>query len=144
MDVWTGLTGVEYYPAESLLVSIGLYYEQAKQWARYWIGGGQEKKTNLDRDDFFLALNLRCTIGETSSLRPSASRIATRPPFIEVAPFLYQESYGSACICGNNELRDAYNYNIDLRYGFSPKCNNGDTFSAIGYFKKLRSPTEQI
>ena len=143
MDVWAGFAEIEYYPMESLLVNVGLRYEQAKQWVRYWTDGGQEKKTNLDKGDFFPALNLKYSINETNSLRLSVSRTVTRPSFIEMAPFLYQESYGSAYIRGNNELKNAYNYNIDLRYDFFPKRNNGDMFSVTGYFKKLKSPIEQ-
>ena len=143
MDVWAGFAEIEYYPMESLLVNVGLRYEQAKQWVRYWTDGGQEKKTNLDKSDFFPALNLKYSLNETNSLRLSVSRTVTRPSFIEMAPFLYQESYGSAYIRGNNELKNAYNYNIDLRYDFFPKHNNGDMFSVTGYFKKLKSPIEQ-
>ena len=143
MDVWAGFAEIEYYPMESLLVNVGLRYEQAKQWVRYWTDGGQEKKTNLDKGDFFPALNLKYSLNETNSLRLSVSRTVTRPSFIEMAPFLYQESYGSAYIRGNNELKNAYNYNIDLRYDFFPKRNNGDMFSVTGYFKKLKSPIEQ-
>ena len=143
MDVWAGFAEIEYYPMESLLVNVGLRYEQAKQWVRYWTDGGQEKKTNLDKGDFFPALNLKYSLNETNSLRLSVSRTVTRPSFIEMDPFLYQESYGSAYIRGNNELKNAYNYNIDLRYDFFPKRNNGDMFSVTGYFKKLKSPIEQ-
>lgn len=143
MDVWAGFAEIEYYPMESLLVNVGLRYEQAKQWVRYWTDGGQEKKTNLDKGDFFPALNLKYSLNETNSLRLSVSRTVTRPSFIEMAPFLYQESYGSAYIRGNNELKNAYNYNIDLRYDFFPKRSNGDMFSVTGYFKKLKSPIEQ-
>lgn len=105
MDVWAGFAEIEYYPMESLLVNVGLRYEQAKQWVRYWTDGGQEKKTNLDKGDFFPALNLKYSLNETNSLRLSVSRTVTRPSFIEMAPFLYQESYGSAYIRGNNELK---------------------------------------
>lgn len=35
MDVWAGFAEIEYYPMESLLVNVGLRYEQAKQWVRY-------------------------------------------------------------------------------------------------------------
>ena len=139
MDVWAGFAEIEYYPMESLLVNVGLRYEQAKQWVRYWTDGGQEKKTNLDKGDFFPALNLKYSLNETNSLRLSVSRTVTRPSFIEMAPFLYRSAY----IRGNNELKNAYNYNIDLRYDFFPKRNNGDMFSVTGYFKKLKSPIEQ-
>lgn len=55
-------------------------------------------------------------MNEKNSLRFAFSRTVTRPSFIEMAPFLYQESYGSAQIRGNADLQNGYNYNIDLRY----------------------------
>ncbi len=57
-------------------------------------------------------------------------------------PFLYQESYGSAQIRGNDELQNGYNYNFDLRYERFGK--NGDMISLTGYFKYLDSPIERI
>ena len=66
----------------------------------------------------------------------------TRPSFIEMAPFLYQESYGSAQIRGNADLKNGYNYNLDLRYEFFGE--NGDMFSATAYYKHLEDPIEQI
>lgn len=142
-EVWAGFAEVEYYPVEALLVSLGLRYEQSKQWVRYWTDGGQERKTDLNKGDLFPALNLKYDLSEEHSLRLAISRTVTRPSFIEMAPFLYQESYGSAYIRGNDELENAYNYNIDLRYDFFPKGTNGDMFSVTGYFKKLKSPIEQ-
>lgn len=78
----------------------------------------------------------------TNSIRFSASRTVTRPSFIEMAPFLYQESYGSAQIRGNEELQNGYNYNFDLRYERFGK--DGDMLSVTGYFKYLDSPIERI
>ena len=44
---------------------------------------------------------------------------------------------------GNSELRNAYNYNVDLRYEyFSPQNNN--MFAITGYFKFLKDPIERI
>ena len=56
-----------------------------------------------------------------------------------MAPFLYQESYGSAQIRGNEELQNGYNYNFDLRYERFGK--DGDMLSVTGYFKYLDSPS---
>lgn len=142
-EVGAAFAEMEYYPVESLLVNLGLRYEHSKQWVRYWTDGGQEKKTDLNKGDLFPALNLKYSFNDSHSLRLSVSRTITRPSFIEMAPFLYQESYGSSYIRGNDELENAYNYNVDLRYDFFPQNNNGDMFSITGYFKKLQSPIEQ-
>ena len=88
------------------------------------------------------ALNLKYAVNPANSIRFSASRTVTRPSFIEMAPFLYQESYGSAQIRGNEELQNGYNYNFDLRYERFGK--DGDMLSVTGYFKYLDSPIERI
>lgn len=142
-DVWAAFTEVEYYPTASLLVNLGLRYEQANQWVRYWTDGGKEVKTDLNKGDLFPALNLKYTLSKASNLRLSLSRTVTRPSFIEMAPFLYQQSYGSAYIRGNDQLKNAYNYNADLRYDLFSQNGSGDMFSITGYFKKLDAPIEQ-
>ena len=58
-----------------------------------------------------------------------------------MAPFLYQESYGSAQIRGNADLQNGYNYNLDLRY--EQFWKNGDMFSVTAYYKYLSDPIEQ-
>ena len=77
-----------------------------------------------------------------NSLRFSFSRTVTRPSFIEMAPFLYQESYGASQIRGNADLQNGYNYNFDLRYELFRQ--NGDMISATAYYKHLESPIERI
>lgn len=59
-----------------------------------------------------------------------------------MAPFLYQESYGSSQIRGNKDLQNGYNYNIDLRYELFK--DNGDMLSVTAYYKYLEAPIEQI
>lgn len=59
-----------------------------------------------------------------------------------MAPFLYQESYGSAQIRGNADLQNGYNYNIDLRYELFEK--NGDMLSITAYYKHLKAPIERV
>ena len=86
--------------------------------------------------------NLKYSINDRNNLRFSLSRTITRPSFIEMAPFLYQESYGAAQIRGNEDLQNGYNYNFDLRY--ERFGDNGDMFSVTGYFKHLDKPIERI
>lgn len=142
-DIYAGYVLTDLYPTESILVNLGMRYEISKQWVKYATDGGEKysKRRNLDKNDFFPTLNLRYAVNKENSLRFSASRTVTRPSFIEMAPFLYQESYGSAQIRGNAELENGYNLNFDLRYGLFKK--NGDMISVTGYFKYLDKPIER-
>ena len=143
-EIYSGYLLTDFYPVPSLLVNLGVRYEISRQWVDYATDGGDwyAERRNLDKNDLFPTLNLKYTVNDAHSIRFSASRTVTRPSFIEMAPFLYQESYGSAQIRGNNELQNGYNYNFDLRYEHFGK--NGDMISLTAYFKYLDSPIERI
>lgn len=141
-DVYAAFTDMEYYPIQKLLVSLGVRYEHTRQWVRYWTDAAEERKATLTANDLFPALNLKYTIRSNRNLRLGISRTVTRPSFIEMAPFEYKESYGGATIRGNIDIKNGYNYNVDLRYelfqGF------GDMFSFGVYYKYLDTPIERI
>ena len=101
-----------------------------------------QSRRDMNKHDFFPTVNLKYSINDRNNLRFSLSRTITRPSFIEMAPFLYQESYGAAQIRGNEELQNGYNYNFDLRY--ERFGQDGDMFSITGYFKHLDKPIERI
>lgn len=143
-EIYSGYLLTDFYPVPSLLVNLGVRYEISRQWVNYATDGGEwyAQRRDLDKNDLFPTLNLKYTVNDANSIRFSASRTVTRPSFIEMAPFLYQESYGSAQIRGNDKLQNGYNYNFDLRYERFGK--NGDMISLTGYFKYLDSPIERI
>ncbi|WP_373721224.1 TonB-dependent receptor [Bacteroides heparinolyticus] len=142
-DIYAGYLSSDFHPTAALLVNVGLRYEISRQWVRYATDGGEiySKRRDLNQNDLFPALNLKYSVNEENSIRFSASRTVTRPSFIEMAPFLYQESYGSAQIRGNAELVNGYNFNFDLRYELFKQ--NGDMLSVTGYFKYLDKPIER-
>lgn len=144
MDIYAGYVQTDFYPLSSLLVNVGLRYEMTKQWVEYAIEGDQkyQRRRDLNKNDIFPTVNLKYSMNEQNNLRMSLSRTVTRPSFIEMAPFLYQESYGSAQIRGNEELQNGYNYNFDLRY--ERFTQNGDMLSATVYYKFLDKPIERI
>ena len=142
-DIWAAFVEADYYPTDRLLINLGMRYEQSKQSTDYFSQGGTPGRSSLDKGDFFPALNVKYTLTSEQSLRFSASRTVTRPAFVEMAPFNYLESYGSASICGNADLKNGYNFNFDLRYDLFAK-NSGDMFSVTGYFKILQDPIERI
>ena len=134
---------LDYSPIPQLNINLGLRFEHSEEYVHYWNDGGSEKSRNYVSDDLFPALNLKYVIAGQNNLRLSASRTVTRPSFIEMAPFLYQESLGSDAIRGNANLMNGYNYNIDLRYEWFSK-NNQDMFSTTLYYKRLDSPIERV
>lgn len=140
--IYAGYVLADFYPIEALLMNVGVRYESSKQWVNYADDGGKLQRRELNSNDLFPAMNLRYQFNKQQNLRLSFSRTVTRPSFIEMAPFLYQESYGSAQIRGNADLKNGYNYNIDLRYELF--FDNGDMFSATAYYKHLENPIEQI
>lgn len=141
-SIYAGYIATEYYPVAPLLVNLGVRYEISKQWVDYYTDGGKAERSELNKNDLFPSLNMKCQMNEKNSLRFAFSRTVTRPSFIEMAPFLYQESYGSAQIRGNADLQNGYNYNIDLRYELFEK--NGDMLSITAYYKHLKAPIERV
>ena len=140
--IYAGYIATEYYPVAPLLVNLGVRYEISKQWVDYYTDGGKAERSELNKNDLFPSLNMKYQMNEKNSLRFAFSRTVTRPSFIEMAPFLYQESYGSAQIRGNADLQNGYNYNIDLRYELFEK--NGDMLSITAYYKHLKAPIERV
>lgn len=141
-SIYAGYIATEYYPVAPLLVNLGVRYEISKQWVDYYTDGGKAERSELNKNDLIPSLNMKYQMNEKNSLRFAFSRTVTRPSFIEMAPFLYQESYGSAQIRGNADLQNGYNYNIDLRYELFEK--NGDMLSITAYYKHLKAPIERV
>lgn len=141
-SIYAGYIATEYYPITPLLVNLGVRYEISKQWVDYYTDGGKAERSELNKNDLFPSLNMKYQMNEKNSLRFAFSRTVTRPSFIEMAPFLYQESYSSAQIRGNADLQNGYNYNIDLRYELFEK--NGDMLSITAYYKHLKAPIERV
>ncbi|MFR9503852.1 MAG: TonB-dependent receptor [Rikenellaceae bacterium] len=126
---------------EKWLINAGLRYEYSNQYVNYSTGSKDDTR-EYKKHDIFPALNIKYNLDTKNQVRFAVSRTVTRPSFIEMAPFLYQESYGSAQIKGNEDLVNGYNYNADLRY--EKFFDGGDMFSVTGYYKYLDSPIERI
>lgn len=141
--IYAGFVNAEIHPATNFLVDLGVRYEYSNQWVDYATDGGLQMKNTLNKHDFFPAAHLKYMVNTANSLRLSFSRTTTRPSFIEMAPFLYQESYGSAMTRGNAALKNGYNYNLDLRYEFFEKGNPENMLSITGYAKILDQPIER-
>ena len=122
-------------------LNAGLRFEASRQSVDY-NDDVEDKTRNLDAFDLFPAVNLKYDLTDRRMFRLSLSRTVTRPSFVEMAPFLYQESFGGAQIRGNDELENGYNYNVDLKYEFFSRKNT-DMFAVTAYFKYLEDPIER-
>ena len=136
-----GFISAELYPLNDLMINIGVRYEYSDQYVDYYDDASIGRRSTLKNHDFFPALNARYQFRDNNSIRLSFSRTITRPSFIEMTPFLYQESYGGAQIRGNEHLKNGYNWNVDLRYEYITQ--SGDMFSATVYYKQLEDPIER-
>ena len=126
---------------EKWQLNAGLRFEASRQSVDY-NDDVEDLTRKLDAFDLFPAVNLRYNIADRNMLRLSLSRTVTRPSFVEMAPFLYQESFGGAQIRGNENLMNGYNYNVDLRYEIFSDSNT-DMFAATAYYKFLQNPIER-
>ena len=142
-DTYAAFAEVDFYPVPALLINLGVRFEQVRQVVDYYDDNSSAQTSTLDKGDFFPALNVKYTFDEKKSLRFAASRTVTRPAFVEMAPFLYTESYGGSSIRGNADIQNGYNFNVDLRYDYFAK-ENSDMFSAALYFKYLQDPIERV
>ena len=127
--------------SEKWFLNAGLRIEASRQSVDY-NDDVEDLTRNLDAFDFFPAVNVKYGMTDRSMLRLSMSRTITRPSFVEMAPFLYQESFGGAQMRGNENLQNGYNYNFDLKYEFFSDKNT-DMFSVTAYFKYLENPIER-
>lgn len=126
---------------ERWFLNAGLRMELSRQGVDY-NDDVEDRSRSLDAVDFFPALNVKFAMNESSALRLALSRTITRPSFVEMAPFLYQESFGGTQIRGNENLGNGYNWNADLRYElFGSRAN--DMLAVTAYFKYLDNPIER-
>ena len=140
--VIAGFLSVDWNIRKKISIQPGLSLETSRQNVDYCTEKKQKKTSSLEGTELFPAVNFKYTFLKSHSIRFSASRTITRPSFIEMAPFLYQESYGSIQIRGNEKLDNGYNYNFDLRYEHIDNKNN--LLSATPYIKILDKPIERV
>lgn len=141
--IYSAFTEGEIKSLNNWLIYLGLRFENCQQIVNYSTDGGRTMTGKIIANDFFPALNLRYLLTKNNVFRFSLSRTITRPSFIEMSPFLYQESYGSAQIRGNADLKNGYNYNVDLRYEYI-NLTSGFLFATTLYYKFLDDPIERV
>lgn len=139
-EIYSAYASMDLNISEAILLNLGLRYENSTQTVNYYSTDYDTRV--LKSSDLFPAMNLRYALNQEQQLRFAFSRTVTRPSFIEMSPFQYQESYGSAMVYGNQDLQNGYNYNLDLRY--ETFFGSNDMFSATLYYKRLDTPIERV
>ena len=87
------------------------------------------------------SLNMVYSLNEASNLRFAFSRTLSRPEFREIAPFAFYDFDLFATVAGNDTLKQATIYNLDLRYEIFSRM--GQMFSAGVFYKLFQDPIEQ-
>ena len=122
--------------SERWSLNAGLRFEASRQSVSYTTDYSTDEVRNIDAFDLFPAINLKYSLNEEHAFRMSLSRTITRPSFVEMAPFLYEETFGGAQIRGNENLQNGYNYNFDLKYEYFRE-NSTDMAAITAYYKYL-------
>ncbi len=141
-NVLAGYAQADLNLSEDFLLNFGLRVENSLLAVDYHDFSGVKRRNELLTLDFFPAINMKYNFNQERQMRVAASRTVTRPSFIEMAPFEYQESFGGDKVIGNPDLENGYNYNLDFRY--ESLAVSGDMFSITGYYKVLENPIERV
>ncbi|MGM0624897.1 MAG: TonB-dependent receptor domain-containing protein [Bacteroidota bacterium] len=140
LDILASYLELTYSLNPALLLNAGLRAEISEQYVNYF--DRRERQGRIAGIDLFPALSLKYEINDKSNLRMALSKTLTRAGFLEMAPFRYRPSYGSATTFGNAGLQHADNYNADLKWEIFPKP--GEIFSLAAYGKILKTPIERV
>lgn len=124
----------------------GLRTEYASQTIFYKRGAdtydAPYRKTDLKGFDFMPAVTVKRELTEKANVLFSASRTITRPQFVEMGPFRYNESFGTQEREGNPLLKNGTNYNVDLKYEWYPSSSEVLSVNLLG--KYMKDPIELV
>ncbi|MBB3700804.1 TonB-dependent receptor [Flammeovirga yaeyamensis] len=147
MDVHSFYTGYDYDIMPSKLkMNVGLRTEIGEQYVMYKMQGDliadPYREDSYSSVEFLPSFNLKYSLDDRSNMRFAASKTITRPGMRELIPFEYQTVVGGEAIIGNPNLKNAQNYNVDLKYEIFP--NSGELFSVGLFGKYLDNPIEKV
>ncbi len=122
-------------------LSMGLRVEKSRQeLSSYRQGTTTPVRVVRDTVNLFPSANLAYNLTEKSLLRFTYGMSVNRPEFREMAPFYFVDFDQNAGIYGNENIKEAYIHNFDLRYEFYP--GNNETFNVGIFFKNFSNPIE--
>lgn len=99
------------------------------------------REFNRNQFDFLPFLTLKYKQTDKNNILFSASRSLTRPLFLELAPFRYNQGFNRLSREGNPFLKNSVNYNADLKYEIYP--TRGELMALTVFGKYIQNPIEQ-
>ena len=93
-----------------------------------------------DTVNLFPSANFAYNISSRSLLRFTYGLSVNRPEFREMAPFYFVDFDQNAGIYGNENIKQAYIHNFDVRYEVYP--GNNETFNVGIFYKDFSNPIE--
>lgn len=147
MEVHSFYTGYDYEIIPSKLkMNVGVRTEFGRQYVKYRLRedalDAPYRENVYNSTELLPSANFKYTINEKSNMRFAASKTITRPGMREIIPFEYQSVAGGESIIGNPNLKNAENYNLDLKYEIFP--NSGEIFAIGAFGKLLDNPIERV
>jgi outer membrane receptor for ferrienterochelin and colicin len=122
-------------------LSVGLRAEKSGQELRSY-RQGTTIRVDVERDtlNFFPSANFAWNLTDRSLVRITYGMSVNRPEFREMAPFYFVDFDQNAGIYGNEDIKQAYIHNFDLRYELYP--GNSETFNVGVFYKNFINPIE--
>lgn len=130
-----------YRLSRRLMVNAGLRYDNVDMNVNYDVDKGNTKGEGAIRKNYFLpSLNLKYDLNDRNALRLSASKTYTLPQAKEISPYRYVGvNFDSQ---GNQNLKPSDNYNLDLKWDFSP--TSSELVSLAVFYKHIQNPISRI
>lgn len=89
---------------------------------------------------FLPSINVSYNFNDKKLMRFSYFKSINRPEFREIAPFSYYDFQYNNVLIGNENIKDAFIYNIDFRYEVYP--NKNEIFNIGLFYKIFKNPIE--
>lgn len=122
-------------------LSLGLRFEKDMQdLSSYKQGTTTPVNVKHDTVNLFPSANFAYNISSRSILRFTYGLSVNRPEFREMAPFYFVDFDQNAGIYGNENIKQAYIHNFDMRYEIYP--GNNETFNVGIFYKDFSNPIE--
>tara|TARA_B100000508_G_scaffold135364_1_gene127043 strand:+ start:1568 stop:4393 length:2826 start_codon:yes stop_codon:yes gene_type:complete len=147
LNIMAGYVNVDYYLVpDKLQLMVGVRVEKSKQMIRYKKLGDRYSdpfRVNIiDTLNFLPSLGGKYVVNKTSNIRFAFSQTMSRPMFREMAPIQYLPYFGGVQEQGNENLKNGYIYNGDIKYEWFP--NYGEMIAVTVFGKYLNKPIERI
>ncbi|MEO8194586.1 MAG: outer membrane beta-barrel protein [Gemmatimonadales bacterium] len=125
-----------------LRVIAGARLERAQLQVKSIATSGERSHSALDDTDVLPSLVANLAVGESQSIRISASQTLSRPEYRELSPVTYRDVIEQRDIFGNPDLKRALIRNFDARWEWFP--NSGEIVAFGVFAKRFTNPIERV